>query len=90
MRTPAFTQIGMRYNFTYHSQPEEYGAKGWATPKFASGAFDRQVGKVIPFKFEDRQVGHARIIAAEVADDGYSVEFTYEIVDLDPGQQGRE
>jgi hypothetical protein len=81
---PPIFQIGLVYSFTYHAQPEEYPGKGWATPQFASGAFDRSIGSVIPLKLRDRPVGHVRVLAADVAPDGASVEFTYEITDLDP------
>jgi hypothetical protein len=88
MSHPFRLMPGMRYSFIHRSQPEDYGPKGWATPKFMPGAFDGSVGKVVPLTYEGRQFGHGRVIAAKVADDGYSVEFTYEIVDLEPGQEG--
>ena len=80
---PAF-RVGTVYSFTYPAQPEEIPGKGQATPRFASGAFDRSIGSVIPLKLEARPVGHVRVLKADVAPDGASVEFTYEITDLDP------
>ena len=87
MNRPLF-QPGMQYSFLYRSQPEEIPGKGWSVPQFASDAFRSQIGKVVPLTWEGRRFGHGRLIAADVADDGYSVQFTYEVTDLDPGQPG--
>lgn len=88
MGHPARLVVGNRYSFTYRSLPEMIPGKGEFTPKFASGAFDGSIGKVVPLKFEGRRFGRGRLISAVVSDDGYSVEFTYEVTDLSPGQEG--
>lgn len=81
---PPVFRVGLIYSFTYHAQPEEIPGKGWVTPRFAAGAFDSSIGKVIPLKLETRPAGHVRVLKADVAPDGASVEFTYEIRDLEP------
>jgi hypothetical protein len=50
---------------------------------YAPGAFDRSVGQIIVDKYGDVPVGHSRIIAAEVAEDGSGVTLTLEVVDRD-------
>ena len=69
---PSPFQPGTRSSFW---QPAE------AFERFAPGAFDRTIGQVIPLKYEGRVIGHQRVIAAEVADDGSGVMFTVEVVD---------
>lgn len=74
----------MRYEFRYYAQPFEVPGKGRFPEKFASGAFDRSVGKVVPLKLDEQVVGQARVISAEVAGDGDSVLFVYETEGPDP------
>jgi hypothetical protein len=45
---------------------------------FAPGSFDSQVGKVIPLRLPSGQV-EARVVAAEVSDDGRWVHMTLEL-----------
>ena len=47
---------------------------------FASGAFDSQIGYVVEMTIEGRWVANVRIIAADVSEDGLSVELTYEVL----------
>lgn len=82
--------VGMQYSFVYHAQEIEVPGKGWFNEKYDRDAFTGQVGKVVPLKLETQGIGHAKVISVEVADDGDYVRFTYEIVDLDPGQESRE
>ena len=81
---PPLLQVGVRYSFTSRAGTTDVPGKGAFQEKFASGAFDRSLGTVIPLKLETRAIGHARIISADVASDGLSVVFTYEVTDLDP------
>jgi len=81
---PPVFEIGLRYSFTYRAQVFEVPGKGAYPEKFTAGAFDRATGTIVPLKLEDRPVGHVRVLAADVADDGASVQFTYEIIDLEP------
>ena len=46
--------------------------------RLVPGCFDSVIGMVVPLKFGDRQMGTAKILAAEVASDGTGVEITYE------------
>jgi hypothetical protein len=84
MSMPPLLQVGVRYEAWQPAGTFEVPGKGEFQERFASGAFNRSVGKVIPLKIEERPVGHVRVISAEVAEDGSGVTFTYEIVDLDP------
>lgn len=51
------------------------------TGKFASGSWDSQIGKTVPFKVEGCHVADATVISAGVAEDGSSVTLTVEIPD---------
>lgn len=86
MENPFSLRAGMRYTFTYRPGPAEVPGKGWFPQEFARGAFDRSVGKVVPLTMNGRQLGHGRLMEADVADDGGSVQLTYEVTDLDAGQ----
>lgn len=46
--------------------------------RFAPRAFESSIGKIVPLKVEGRQVGEAKLVAAEVADDGRSVRLTFD------------
>lgn len=76
----------MTETFPFDQQPGER-TTAWqpAGPDevFASGAFDRSVGQLIVDQYEGRPVGHSRVIAAEVAEDGSGVMLTLEVVDRD-------
>lgn len=85
MENPFRFRTGMRYTFTYHPEPAEVPGKGWFPQKFAPGAFDSSIGKVIPIMLDGRQIGHGRLTGADVAGDGDSVQLTYEITDLGTG-----
>lgn len=89
MSRPFVPVVGLRYSFTYRAGTFHVPGtgKGEFQDQFAPGAFDDSLGKTVPLKLERRQVGHARVVGAEVAADGLSVEFTYEITDLD--QEGQ-
>jgi hypothetical protein len=50
------------------------GEHGHFTPE----AFDASIGKTVPLKVEGRGVGEAKLVAAEVADDGKSVRLTFD------------
>ena len=54
--------------------------KGEFSQVFASGAFDSQIGYVVEMTIEGRWVANVRIIAADVSEDGLSVELTYEVL----------
>jgi phage head maturation protease len=84
MGMPPLLQVGIRYEIWQPAGTFEVPCKGEFQQQFAPGAFDRSVGKVVPLKIESRPVGHARVVSAEVAQDGSGVTFTYEIVDLEP------
>jgi hypothetical protein len=45
---------------------------------FAPDAFERQVGRTVPFKVGDEVVGEARIVSVVVSDDGTDAEITLE------------
>lgn len=82
MNMPPFLQVGARYEVWEPAGTFEVPGKGEFPQRFASGAFDRSIGKVVPLKIEQRAVGHIRLLAAKVAEDGSGVALTYEIVDL--------
>jgi hypothetical protein len=84
MNMPPLFQVGVRYEAWQPAGTFEVPGKGEFQQQFAPGAFDRQVGKIVPLKVAGRARGHVRVVAAEVAGDGSGVTFTYEIVDLDP------
>ena len=50
--------------------------------RFAPGAFDSQIGKVIPFTMTEGVRVHARVVSAEVSPDGQQVRMTLEVLDL--------
>lgn len=56
--------------------------------RFERDAFTGSIGKIVPVRVHGEIIGHARVREAEVADDGSSVQFTYEVTDLSPGQPG--
>lgn len=76
-------RVGMRYAVIHRAEMIRIPGKGLYQDRFPPGAFDASLGRTVPFTIKGRQLGHARVIAAEVAGDGLSVEFTYEITDLD-------
>jgi len=86
MAVPPLIRVGMRYTFTHRPGPVEIPGKGWFPQKLATGAFASQIGKVIPLTMNGRQFGHGCLTEAVVADDGDSVQLTYEVTDLDAGQ----
>lgn len=51
--------------------------------RFASDAWDRSVGQRVPLRVGDSLVA-ATIVAAEVSQDGRSVELTYDVEDDEP------
>ncbi|OQQ16130.1 hypothetical protein B0675_02260 [Streptomyces sp. M41(2017)] len=59
--------------------------------RFEQGAFDRQVGQDIPVRVEGRDSTTGRLLKAEVADDGRSVELTLDVdIDLPTGSRGQQ
>jgi hypothetical protein len=82
MNHPAIFRVGSQVSFTYNSEPTGVPGKGEFPTRFAPEAFTAQLWKVVPLKFNGEAIGSARVIAAEVSEDGYSVEFTYEITEL--------
>lgn len=46
--------------------------------RYTQTTFEGSVGKVVPLKVEGRRVGEAKLISAEVADDGKSVRLTFD------------
>ena len=83
MSHPFVPRVGMRYEGWEPAGTVDVPGKGEFPRQFAPGAFDSSIGKIVPFKFGDVRVGHVRVIAADVAEDGSGVQFTYEITDLD-------
>jgi phage head maturation protease len=51
---------------------------------FAPGCFDSSVGKHVPFKVDGQSVTTCELLAAEVAEDGLSVQLTLETPDDEP------
>jgi hypothetical protein len=49
--------------------------------RFAPEAFARQIGKEIPIKLNDERIATARIMGAEVIDDGRAVLLSCEVDD---------
>lgn len=96
-RSPFLPRVGMRYEAWEPAGTVDVPGKGTFPQKFMPGAFDRQIGKVVPLRFGERPepgtadarpaLGHVRVIAAEVAPGGNGVMFTYEVIDLD--QEGQ-
>jgi phage head maturation protease len=54
--------------------------KGEFQERFAPGAFDSEIGKVVPLSAEGRVLGECEILSADVAEDGSGVMFTYRIL----------
>lgn len=52
-----------------------------ANEVFGPEAFNCTIGSTVPLTVEGRQISHCRIVAAEVASDGRSVELTVEVPD---------
>lgn len=49
---------------------------------FAPGAFDRNIGKIVPMLLAGHiKPGRCRVVAAEIVDDGHAALITYEVVD---------
>lgn len=68
----------MRIQFRHNAGQVET-PKGTFPERFAPDAFDSQIDKEVPFKLENRKVGTATLIAAEVIDDGCAALLTYEV-----------
>src|SRR5690348_14332702 len=75
------TEPGGRFDFWLPAEPVEVPGKGTFPQRFGPGAFNSSIGKIVPVKHEGRVIGHERVVAAEVADDGSGVMFTVEVVD---------
>lgn len=88
MTEPSFFRVGACFRVREPSGTVNVPGRGEEPVVFARDAFTAQVGRVIPLRVRDDVVGHARVREADVADDGTSVLFTYEITDLSPGQAG--
>jgi hypothetical protein len=71
---PLVLAAGVRCEFRYPASPGEM---------FASNAFARAAGTTVPLRTGDRLAGHVQVISADVAGNGLSVMFTYEIADLE-------
>lgn len=56
------------------------GQFGEYEERFAQEAFDGMVGRVTPVTFNGAPFARGRLVSAVVADDGLSVEFTFEAV----------
>lgn len=94
MNGPEFLSLrpGTRYKFTQRAGTVIVPGKGEFPERFAPSAFRSVIDTVIPLKPgeppaagtpDDRPVlGHARVLAADVAPDGFSVTFTYEITSV--------
>ena len=50
---------------------------------FASTAFEKNIGKTVRVNLTDGSVEPGKLVAAMVADDGRSVEFTLELPDVE-------
>ena len=48
---------------------------------FAEGAFDRAIGRDLDFRVGDEVVGRARLLRADVQDNGSSIEFEVQAAD---------
>jgi hypothetical protein len=57
----------VRFQFVQRAEQHE---------RFAPGCFDSQIGKFVPVNVEGAPHGRGRLVAAEIADDGQSVELT--------------
>lgn len=80
---PFMPQPGMRYTLWEPAGTIDVPGKGEFPQQFAPGAFNRSIGKVIPIKYEGREICQGRVISAEVADDGSGVSITYEVVNVE-------
>jgi hypothetical protein len=54
---------------------------------FAEDAFGRSAGATVQLRVAGQRIGSAVIIAVQVANDGTSALFTYEITEISPGQE---
>lgn len=88
MSQPSFFRVGACVQVREPAGILSVPGKGKVAAVFGPGDFSGSVGKVVPLRAGNEVVGHARVREAEVADDGSSVLFTYEITDLSPGQAG--
>jgi hypothetical protein len=61
----------MRYSFRVRAEDHE---------RFAPHAFDNAIGTTVPITLNGRPIGDATVVAADVADDGGSVELTYDML----------
>ncbi len=77
--TPPF-QYGTRYKVRLSAGTFEVPGKGEFNDSFAAGAFDGQVGHVVGMTVNGEWAADVRIVAADVAEDGCSVEITYEVL----------
>jgi hypothetical protein len=88
MSQPSFFCVGACFQVREPAGVLSVPGKGKVAAVFGRGDFTSSVGKVVPLRVRDEVIGHARVREADVADDGSSVLFTYEITDLSPGQAG--
>lgn len=88
MSQPPFFRPGAVFSARESAGSAYVPGKGTFPQQFERDAFAGVIGKIVPFRSGGEIIGHARVLAADVEDDGSSVLFTYEITDLDPGQPG--
>jgi len=79
---PFIPPVGTRVEQYQPAGVFQVPGKGEAEQKFAQGAFDGSVGKVVPITMEGRTIGSGRVISADVALDGSGVTIVYEITEL--------
>jgi hypothetical protein len=80
MSHPFMVEPGMRYSAWFPAEPVDIPGKGVCESRFASGAFDSSVGKVVGLTADNVWVADVRVISAEVSKDGTGVTITYEVL----------
>ena len=78
--SPLQFQQGSRYMVRLAAGTFDVPGKGEFNQLFASGCFDGQIGHVVGMTINGGWIVDVRIIAADVAEDGQTVDITYEVI----------
>lgn len=81
-RLPDFWREGARFSFREPAGYDDVPGKGRFPRVFEQDSFRSSIGNTVPLKIAGQQVGWALVVAADVAEDGSSVLFTYEVTQL--------
>lgn len=79
---PDFWAVGKRFRLREPAGYDDVPGAGRFPRVFEQDAFRTSIGNTVPLKIAGQQVGWARVVAADVAGDGSSVLFTYEVTQL--------